>query len=307
MLQNRGEPAACRHSYEQAIRTWNRLVEKHPIAEYRNGLGLTYSNLGENLIAAGRLFDAAEAIQKAIDLNKNVVQENPTNQLYRKRLAESLEQLARQRLFAGMAGEAQEACQRALAISAPLAQDNPAVIEYQERRISNHIVLGHVLLARGQDAEAQHSFQTALELGNKLSGGTPNYFSYASIHRGLGKLYRKQGQTAAALEALQKAVHIGETNPGGEKPYTTYEIVCALALCSIVVGEGKAEFTAAEQASKRRYAERAMETLKQAIAEGWENVTWMNQDPDLDALRDRDDFKTLLAELASGKEARKKP
>jgi serine/threonine-protein kinase len=221
MILNRGDPAASRRAYEQAIRTWDRLVEKHPIAEYRNGLGITYSNLGENLIAAGRLSYAYEKIRNAIELNEMVVQENPANQLYRKRLAESHEQLARQRLFAGKAGEAQEACQRALAISAPLARDNPAVIDYQERLISNHIILGHVLLASGQDPDAQRSFQTALELGNKLSRGTPNYFSYVSIHRGLGKVHRKQGRTGAALEALQKAVHIGETNAGGEMHYTS--------------------------------------------------------------------------------------
>jgi tetratricopeptide (TPR) repeat protein len=249
--------------------------------------------------------DADEAIQKAIDLLEKVVQEDPTNLLYRKRLAESLENLARQRFFVGRVDQAQKACKSALDITRPLAQENPAVIEIQERRISNHIILGHILLAGGQVEEAQSSFNKALELGDRLPGGTPSYFSYASIHRGLGKLHRKQGRTAAALEALQKAVEIGETNPGGEKPYTTYELACALALCSAVVGEGKAKLTAAEQTEKDGYGDRAMKKLRQAIAEGWVNVSWMKQDPDLDALPPRDDFKKLLDERKSREEARK--
>src|SRR5207244_839288 len=109
-----------------------------------------------------------------------------------------------------------------------------------------------------------------------------------------GKLLRKKGQTAAALKALQKAVEICERNPWGEKPYSTYELACVRALCSTLVGEGKSKLTAAEQAEKRRYADQAMEALRQAVAEGWGNVPWMEKDPDLDALRDRADFRKLL-------------
>jgi hypothetical protein len=64
-----------------------------------------------------------------------------------------------------------------------------------------------------------------------------------------------------------------------------------------VIGAGKAEPTAAEQATKRRYADQAMETLRQAVAEGWENVPWMKRDPELDALRNREESKKLLTAL----------
>jgi hypothetical protein len=45
-------------------------------------------------------------------------------------------------------------------------------------------------------------------------------------------------------------------------------------------------------------AETAMAWLKQAVAAGWKNAAHMQEDKDLDALRDRDDFKKPLAELA---------
>jgi len=199
--------------------------------------------------------------------------------------------------FASEPAKAREAYQAALDIGEPVARENPAVREYQEKRILFHIDLGYALLDTGRDAEAQRAFTTALELGQKLPEGPSMHVSYASIHRGLGKVLRKQGQTTAALEALQKAVQIGETNPGGQKPFITYELACARALCSAVLGEGKAELTAAEQAAKRRYADQAIEALRQAVAEGWGNVAWMKKDRDLDALGDRADFRKLLAEL----------
>ena len=44
-----------------------------------------------------------------------------------------------------------------------------------------------------------------------------------------------------------------------------------------------------------------MELLKQAVAKGYKNVAHMKQDRDLDPLRDRQDFKKLLAELEGKK------
>jgi hypothetical protein len=44
-----------------------------------------------------------------------------------------------------------------------------------------------------------------------------------------------------------------------------------------------------------------MAWLKQAIAAGFKNVPHMNTDKDLDSLRTRDDFKTLMAELERSK------
>jgi hypothetical protein len=40
---------------------------------------------------------------------------------------------------------------------------------------------------------------------------------------------------------------------------------------------------------------------------GFKDATQMKKDTDLDSLRDRDDFKKLIGELTTGKEAGKKP
>jgi hypothetical protein len=45
------------------------------------------------------------------------------------------------------------------------------------------------------------------------------------------------------------------------------------------------------------YADRAMATLKAAVAKGYKNLAQMKKDTDLDPLRQRDDFKKLMAEL----------
>jgi hypothetical protein len=44
-------------------------------------------------------------------------------------------------------------------------------------------------------------------------------------------------------------------------------------------------------------ADRGMDWLKRAVAAGYNDAAHMKKDKDLDALRDREDFKKLLAEL----------
>jgi hypothetical protein len=57
----------------------------------------------------------------------------------------------------------------------------------------------------------------------------------------------------------------------------------------------------------RAEAEKAMAALARAVASGFRDVEQIRKDPDLESLRKRDDFKKLMAKLASGKEAAKKP
>ncbi len=53
-----------------------------------------------------------------------------------------------------------------------------------------------------------------------------------------------------------------------------------------------------KDATKRDdYARRAVEQLKEAVKAGYKNAALMAKDSDLAPLRDRDDFKKLLADL----------
>ena len=49
-----------------------------------------------------------------------------------------------------------------------------------------------------------------------------------------------------------------------------------------------------------------MDWLQQAVAAGYRNVAHIKKDNDLDALRDREDFKKLIAELEAKVAAEKK-
>jgi hypothetical protein len=73
-----------------------------------------------------------------------------------------------------------------------------------------------------------------------------------------------------------------------------YFAACSYALCAPLADRPE---------TKEKYAARAVELLRQAVAKGYKDAAQMGKDADLDALRQRDDFKKLLADL----EAASKP
>jgi serine/threonine-protein kinase len=302
MLHRGGQPAAGRRAYQQAISTWERLIGRHPRTEFRIGLGQAYSNLGWHLSLAGRLEEALEANRKAVVLSEEVVQQDGADPSYQSRLCQALDNLGTVCYFAGQLKRGRETFEKALAVAEPLTRANPAVVGYQQQVIVIHNDLGHLLLRAGRYAEARRSFEAALGRAKALPDIPPTHFNYSSIYRGLGRLQRQEGQFRAALETLQEAVRIGTTSPG-EKPFSTYELACAQALCAAVAGEGRPDPPAEILAQRRRLADQAMDSLRQAVAGGWQNVAWMRIDPDLDPLRSRDDFKKLLDDLGRAQAA----
>ena len=76
------------------------------------------------------------------------------------------------------------------------------------------------------------------------------------------------------------------------------------AVTAAVIRASDKSETATQDAAAE--ADRAMAWLKQAVAAGYNDAEHMKTDADLDALRDREDFQKLLADLEANKEKEKK-
>jgi hypothetical protein len=104
----------------------------------------------------------------------------------------------------------------------------------------------------------------------------------------------KEQKLPAAVESAAKM-----KERAGDKANQLYDAACAYALCAGAAKQAKSPVTGAPGPEK--LAEEAMALLKQAVAKGYKNAAHMKQDKDLDSLRDREDFKKLLAELEGRK------
>jgi hypothetical protein len=76
-----------------------------------------------------------------------------------------------------------------------------------------------------------------------------------------------------------------------------YNVACVFSRASAAAEHDTKLSTADRARLKARYADRAMEYLRRAVAEGWRNTSVAKKDADLDPLRARIDFQKLLAEL----------
>jgi tetratricopeptide (TPR) repeat protein len=88
----------------------------------------------------------------------------------------------------------------------------------------------------------------------------------------LGGLYTKQGRIAEGLKMDRKLVRLKPDNATAH-----YNLACSLALI-------------------RRKAQ-ALKELERAIELGYDDRDWMEQDTDLDGLRDYPGYQNLLAKL----------
>jgi tetratricopeptide (TPR) repeat protein len=95
---------------------------------------------------------------------------------------------------------------------------------------------------------------------------------YTEVIELLGGLYTKQGRIADGLRMDRKLVKLEPENATAH-----YNLACSLALL------------------KRKTD--ALRTLQRAIVLGYRDFDWMQQDPDLDALKAHPAFNELLAQL----------
>jgi predicted Zn-dependent protease len=97
----------------------------------------------------------------------------------------------------------------------------------------------------------------------------PNYVAVVEL---LGGLYTREGRIADGLRMDRKLVKLQPKNPTAH-----YNLACSLAL------------------AKRKTD--ALRELRQAVQLGYRDFDWMQQDPDLEALKQHPEFQALLQTL----------
>ena len=81
-----------------------------------------------------------------------------------------------------------------------------------------------------------------------------------------------------------------------------------MAWCVPIVEKNDQLDAPERQAEMQYYADQTMAMLRDAVAKGYKDVEHLRTNKDLDPLREREDFKRLVAELEVAKEApSKKP
>jgi hypothetical protein len=127
---------------------------------------------------------------------------------------------------------------------------------------------------------------------------------------GLAKRYSALGRHAEALKLCRQTAEIVEklnlTDSvrihgvfwNSADRFRMYHAACMRAVTAAMQRAADPSPAGAKQADAE--ADKAMALLKKAVAAGWKDAAWMGREHDLDALRDREDFKKLIKELTAG-------
>jgi tetratricopeptide (TPR) repeat protein len=289
---------------ERARQIREALVHERPaVTQWRVWLASSYRELGTLHGKAQRFPEALASMHKAGDLLEGIVREHPEVASYRYDLANYLNHLGLLLNDSGRPAEALPHHERAHALVEGVLRENPDNLEARSLLGGTWNNYGWALAKLGRHEEAVAAYRTAIESQRLAFVKAPQVSQYRTW---LNNHYSNLVKSFRALDRLEEAemnsderMHLWIGHP--EESRKRYDQACELALLAAATGKGKGapEFTGEKRGHQQRLADRAMESLRQAIRGGYANLARIKKDTDLDSLRGREDFQKLIHELGS--------
>jgi tetratricopeptide (TPR) repeat protein/tRNA A-37 threonylcarbamoyl transferase component Bud32 len=234
-------------------------------------------NLANSYGALGRQTDALKLRERLLELFRARLGPDHADTL------KTMNNLAASYEHFGRAGEALKLYQEALArLKANLGPDHPFTL----LEMGN---LANSLAALGRSAEALPLIDECL----RRSAGRPVHPQLIPLVLDLRLRHFEKAGDAAGCRATAERWE-GTKRTDAESLYTA---ACMRAVTAAVARRASGAPGAEATRTARADADRAMAWLKRAVAAGFKQGERIKKDRDLDALRDREDFKKLLADL----------
>jgi tetratricopeptide (TPR) repeat protein len=283
-------------SLEQAVATWKQLVgSTSHVPEDRHGLATAQHRLGATYALKGRSDKAEAMLKETASTYRALVQDYPNVPAYHQSLARNYGALGNL-YFNDMQQpeKAEAALQQALEISEKLAREHPDVLEFVHDVGGCYMLLAaaaqlagrsDAALARGD--KAIEFLERAVSKGNKQARTD---LLNARVNRA-AVLAGRGDHARAADEADEVARHEGLNT------VNLYSLACLFAQASAAAAGDSKLAPAGRGQLKAKYADRAVEFLRQAVAKGFRSAPLLKSDRDLGPLRSREDFQKLVQEV----------
>jgi tetratricopeptide (TPR) repeat protein len=273
VLREVGHPEA-EVEYRRALVIVEHLVKDFPNThENLHLLAATHNGLGLLLSDSGRRKGAETQFRKAFALWYQLVTTYPSAPGYRVDLGGAYCSFGKWVLDGGEPEKSVEWFRMAIDTLRPALEQAPRD-EFAKRFLRN----SHRCRAMAYDQLQKHAaavkdWDRAIELS------PPAEQAELRARRATSRL--NAGQVAEAVAEVAELTMSPNWNTTQQ-----YDFACVYSVASGEIADKKAE-----------YADRAMELLQKAANAGFKDATHIKADKDLDPLRDRDDFKKLLAEV----------
>jgi eukaryotic-like serine/threonine-protein kinase len=285
--------------FDMALAIVKRLVDANPAdTRLRLNLANTYASLGELLSKAGRPAEAEAAFRSSQGACQTVVADRPND-------TRTLLELGSIRRLIGWhlrescrPNEAEVEYRAALASWEKLAdRDDPKSSGINNSLTSAYIELGDLLFSLGRAAEARDVFDRAI---SSYEASLREFPKSEWFHYRLAFSLRRRGLARGAMAdpagAAADARRASKLSDGlGSGPNYLVEAACCHATLARLAGTAGSVLSAASGTVE---ADQAMDRLREAFGDGYRDHGALRTEVALDALRDREDFKLLMMDLA---------
>ncbi len=304
LLSHTGRLKEAEQDYDQALSLQKQLVAEFPNRpEFRQELANSHNNRGLLLRDTGRLHAAEEAFDQALSINRQLAAEFPNRFEFRQELANSHNNRGTLLSSAGRLKEAEKDFGQTLVIQKQLAADLPTQPEVRNDLAGTCVNLASLQLQQRNAAAAK---RTLLEgrphhlAALKANPRSPTYRQYYRNY--LNVLTAVHAALLEPEDALQTALTCRDL--GWNAPADAYDAACFLSRCIPIVASHDKLDDAKRKEAAQVYGDAAMRLLRDAVSKGWKDLGHMQQDTDLDPLRQREDFQKLIARLGTPNRAK---
>jgi tetratricopeptide (TPR) repeat protein len=235
-------------------------------------------HLGQETEARKHLNECLKLRQQWMDLQK-------LNPIPKRELARAYEALGDLEMEAHNVQEALKAYQKALELFEGLAQkdrNNPE-LQWYVANVQYHLGVVNLALKNGKAAEEHLSacLKTRQVLFKSDSKNVQRKIELLLVQA-------RMGQHQEAAQAAQGVIDFAPTHPG-----KLFQAACGLALCASAAASDRQH-----RAPTSAYADHALATLRQAVANGFKDAKALESSPDLEPLRSFDSYQQFLNQVA---------
>jgi serine/threonine-protein kinase len=274
------------------------------IAEANPGLHQAQLDLAASHVdVAGMLRDRPKTrpqalldYRKAIAIQEKLTSIDPSSTSFRNDLANTYLMVGNLHGADQKDEAALAAFEKARALFEKLVADDPEMPGYRSSLGSLLNNMGLAMRHLKRHEEERRLLEKAIEHQRHSTSRAPQVALYrrrlATSYTALTETELAAGRPAAAVSAAQERGKLWPSDPKIQ-----YLVGVDLARAAALVGKGQPTLSADEQAQRDRYAEFAVATLRRAVGCGFRDRQRLQTDRALEPLRDREDFRKLLADL----------
>jgi serine/threonine protein kinase len=283
--------------HEKAVAEQEKQLEKSPdVPKQRQDLAHSYQGWGIVRAEQGRMDDAEKKFARAIELRKRLTVDFPRFEVYRRDLGRNYNDLGYLLMLEKKFPAAEEAYRHALDIQEKMVAERGSIAAHREDAANTYTNLGKLHQQRKAPAEALPMLDKArAHLKIALDANAKNPVArrlYQENLRTMADSYGVLGDHARLAATADELAGFGYA-PAED----TYAAASMVSGCIALVDKDTELAAAQRKDLAESYAEKSLKLLRQAVERGFTDAARMQKDPRLEPLRERPEYRKLLAEL----------